>query len=74
MGERAALAGVSTTLPRRRVKVLTVRLVVGDPGHDDVAVLGVGLLAHDHVVAVEDAGLDHRLAPHPQHEQRARAR
>ena len=59
--------------PPRRLKVLTVRLVVGDPGHHDVAVVGVGLLADDHVVAVEDAGVDHRLPPDPQHEDRARA-
>ena len=31
----------------------------------------VGLLAHDDVVAVEDAGVDHRVAPDPQHEELA---
>ena len=31
----------------------------------------VGLLAHDDVVAVEDAGVDHGVAAHPQHEELA---
>src|SRR5690606_30841251 len=44
-------------------------LVAGDAGHDDVAVLGRRLgPAHD-VVAVDDGGLDHGVAAHPQHEQ-----
>ena len=46
-------------------------LLAGDAGDDDVALLGGGLLADDDVVTVEDAGLDHRVAPHPQHEHRA---
>jgi hypothetical protein len=39
-------------------------------GHD-VAVLGVPLRAHDHVVVLGDLGVDHRVAAHPQHEQGA---
>ena len=49
-------------------------LVAGDAGDDDLAVVGLGLLAGDHVVAVEDAGVDHRVAPDPEHEQVALAR
>ena len=48
--------------------------LAGDAGDDDVAVAGFGLVAGDHVVAVEDAGLDHRVAPDAQHEQVALAR
>ena len=45
------------------------RLAVGDAGNDDVALLGGGLLDDDHEVAVEDAGVDHRVAADPEHEQ-----
>ena len=45
------------------------RLLAGDAGDDGLAVLGRGLAAHDDVVAVEDAGLDHRVAAHAQHEE-----
>jgi hypothetical protein len=44
-----------------------------DHGRDDVAVLGVGLLADDHPVAVGDRGVDHRVADDLEHEQRAAA-
>jgi hypothetical protein len=43
--------------------------LAGDAGHDQVAVVGRGLRAHDHVVAGEDAGPDHGVAAHLQHEQ-----
>ena len=58
-------------MSRRRRNVLTVRLLAGDAGDDDVARFGRGLLAHDDVVAVEDAGVDHGLAADPQHEEHA---
>ncbi len=45
-------------------------LVTGHTGHDDVTGFGFGLLAHDHEVAVEDAGIDHGVATHPEHEER----
>ena len=62
-GDLAALAG----------ERLDRGLVAGDAGHDDVAVVGRALgVAHD-VVAVDDGGLDHRVAPHPQHEEVALA-
>src|SRR5205807_290594 len=48
-------------------------LLAGDAGDDDVALLGGGLLTDDDVVAVEDAGLDHGVAPHAEHEHRALA-
>ena len=44
-------------------------LVAGDPRHDDVAVVGRLLLTGDDVVAIENAGLDHRVAADAQHEQ-----
>ena len=67
----AAFSGRSTILPRRRRNVLTVASSPGmpattvSPGSADV------LLAHHDVVAVEDAGVDHRVAADPEHEQRA---
>ena len=64
-GVSRALAGVSTTLPPCGGEPLDRRLVVGDAGHHDVALLGVGLLADHHEVAVDDAGVDHRVAPDP---------
>src|SRR4051794_31412724 len=45
------------------------RLLAGDTGDDGLAGLGRALLADDDVVAVEDARLDHRVAPDPEHEQ-----
>lgn len=48
-------------------------LLAGDTGHDGVAAVGRGLLADDDVVAVEDAGADHRVAPHADHEELAAA-
>ena len=47
------------------------RFVSGDAGHDDVAVVRRRLLTADDEVAVQDAGVDHRLAAHAQHEQLA---
>ena len=41
---------------------------VVDDGHDDIAVVGHRLLLHNHVVAIVDAGLDHGLAAHREHE------
>ena len=41
-------------------------------GHDYVARLGVLLAAHHDEVAVEDAGVDHRFAADPEHEEVAR--
>ena len=43
----------------------------GIPATTMSPLLGLGLLADDDVVAVEDAGVDHRVAPHPEHEQLA---
>src|SRR5262245_7924614 len=60
----AAVALAVERLDRRFVR----RLVVADERHDDLAGAGVGLLAHDHDVAVEDSGVDHRLALHAQEE------
>ena len=48
------------------------RLAV-DHRRDDLAVLGVRLLADDHPVAVADGGLHHRVTGHLQHEQVALA-
>ena len=64
-------SGRSTILLRRRRKVFTVASSPGMPAIDGVAGFGVGLLAHDDVVAVEDAGLDHGVAAHAQHEEHA---
>ena len=50
-----------------------MRLVAGDAGHHDVALLGHLLGPGHDEVAVEDAGLDHRLAPDPEHEEVALA-
>ena len=69
MSSSAGFAGRSVILPRLREVGLDRRLLAGDAGHDDVAVLGRRLLADHHVVAVEDAGLDHRVAADPQHEE-----
>src|SRR3954452_19396795 len=55
----AALAGVG----------LDGALFAGKAGDDDVALLGRGLRSGDDVVAVEDAGVDHRVAPYAEHEQ-----
>ena len=46
-------------------------LLARDAGDDGVAGIGRGLLAHDHVVAVEDAGVDHGVAADPHHEELA---
>ena len=64
-------SGRSTILLRRRRIGLHGGLLAGDAGDDGVAGVGGGLLAHDDVVTVEDAGVDHRLAAHPQHEELA---
>ncbi len=64
-------SGRSTILLRRRRKVLTVASSPGMPAMTVSPGCGVGLLAHDDVVAVEDAGLDHRVAAHAQHEEHA---
>ena len=55
-------------------EVLHGPLVPGNPGHHEVAGLGGPLDPHDHVVAVQDAGVDHGLATDPEHEQVAVAR
>src|SRR5262249_7950874 len=47
---------------------LVGRLVVSGEHRDDVAVPRLLRLLDDHEVAVEDAGLDHRLAANPQQE------
>ena len=46
-------------------------LLARDPGDDGVARIGRRLLAHDDVVAVEDAGVDHGVAADPEHEELA---
>ena len=73
MGRESGLAGVSTTLPSLVENVFTVASLVGDAGHHDVTLLRVGLLADHDEVALDDAGVDHRVALDPQHEQRAGA-
>src|SRR5690606_17432427 len=55
------------------VEGLDRRLVARDAGHHDVPRVGGRLRPADDVVAVEDAGLDHRVAPDPEHEQLALA-
>ena len=71
MGSSAGLAGTRTTSPPGTVEALDRGLLAGDAGDDDVALGGRGLGADDHVVAVEDPGVDHGLAPDPEHEQLA---
>ncbi len=70
----ASLAGLRTILPRRREKVLTVASSPGMPATTVSPGSAVALLTDDDVVAVEDAGLDHRVAPDPEHEQLALGR
>ena len=45
-----------------------------DARDDDVADFRFGLVARHHVVAIPDADIDHRIAPHSQHEELAAAR
>ena len=56
---------------RLRRKVLTVASSPGMPATTMSPGSADGLDADDHEVAVEDAGVDHRLAAHPEHEQLA---
>ena len=49
------------------------RLAV-DRGDDYVAILGRGLLAHDHLVAIKDAGVSHAVPGHTKGEVRASSR
>ncbi len=49
-------------------QALQGRLLALDEGHDNVAVLGRVAAAHDHGIAVVDAGLDHRVALHLERE------
>ena len=63
------LAGTSDTLPPLRVYVLTVASSPGMPATTMSPLSAVGLRAGDDEVAVEDAGVDHRLASDPEHEQ-----
>ena len=50
---------------------MTVASSPGMPATTMSPLSAVGLGPHDDEVAVEDAGVDHRLAPDPQHEQLA---
>ena len=69
MSESVVVVGDEHDLAVAFVVGLDRRLVAGDTGDDDVAFSCGGLaVAHD-VVPVEDADVDHRLAPDPQHEQ-----
>ncbi len=61
----AASSAIVEPFLRRRFKR---RLLALDEGDDDVAVLGRVAAAHDHRVAVVDAGLDHRVALHLERE------
>src|SRR4051812_7185021 len=66
--EDAGLVGWVRGFERDRgattAEALQGRFLLVDQGHDDVARIGrVLLLDHDEV-PVEDAGLDHRVAPH----------
>ena len=70
----AAFAGRSTILSRLRRNVLTVASSPGMPATTMSPFSAVVLLAHDDVVAVEDAGVDHRVAADPQHEELRRRR
>ena len=70
MGWSRALAGSRTTLLPLRVKVLTVPSSPGMPATTMSPLRTLDLLAHDHEVAVEDAGVDHGVAPDPHHEDR----
>jgi hypothetical protein len=47
------------------------RLLAGDSRHHDVALVGRRLRADDDIVAVEDPGVDHRVAAHADHEELA---
>ena len=69
MGSKRGLEGRSTTLLPLRLKVFTVASSPGMPATTMSPSLGLGLLADDDVVAVEDAGVDHRVAPNLEHEQ-----
>jgi hypothetical protein len=53
--------GLETNVITLREIALAGRLVTHE-GHDDVAAARLDLLAHEHVVAVVDAGVDHRLS------------
>ena len=74
MGERRSFGGQQGDGAALALVGLHGGLVAGDPGDDDVAVVGGGLGPADDVVAVDDGRLDHRVAPDPQHEQVALAR
>ena len=62
---------MSTTLPSWVENVLTVASSSGIPATTMSPCCGLGLLADDHEVAVDDAGVDHRVTLDPEHEQRA---
>ena len=65
------LDGSSTTLAPLRRKVLTVASSPGMPATTTSPLLMLALHPGDDEVTVEDAGVDHRLAAHPEHEQLA---
>ena len=69
MSSSTSFAGPQDDLAPLAQEGLDRRFLARDAGDDDVAVVGGVLLAHDHVVAVEDPGVDHRVAPDPEHEQ-----
>ena len=65
--ERVVL-GLEPHAPVLAEEPLHGRVLVTDEGDDDLAVSGVGLLADDDQVAVEDACVDHGVALDRQHE------
>ena len=67
IGSSAAFSGCRRTWSFSRKKRLTVASALPHQRDDDLAVGGGLLAADDHVVAVEDAGVLHRVAPHAQH-------
>ena len=71
MSSIVALAGRSTILPRLRRKVFTVASSPGMPATTMSPLSASACWRDDDVVAVEDAGVDHRVAADPQHEQLA---
>lgn len=67
MGSIVEFSGCRRIWSASRKKRLTVA-PSSMMAHDDIAVVGHRLLLHNHVVAIVDAGLDHGLAAHREHE------
>ena len=74
IGSSRGLCGNERDLAVRTLERLHGRLLARDAGDHDVAVDDRADLAAHHVVTVEDARIDHGIAPDPEHEQLAVAR